>query len=85
MSHEAYSEGDSKRGSHVLQEAEGLVWQSRASRLKHVVEAERRAFGDVVLFKDVVVSPYPYEGSEEDLAQKAGVRSRLRSFDINTA
>ncbi len=67
MSHEAYIEGDSKRGAHVLQEAEGLVWQSRASLLKHVVEAERRAFGDVVLFKDVVVSPYPYEGSEEDL------------------
>ena len=67
MSHEAYLAGDSKRGAHVLQEAEGLVWQSRASRLKHVVEAERRAFGEVVLFKDVVVSPYPYEGSEADL------------------
>ena len=52
-----------------MQEAEGLVWRSRASRLKHVVEAEQRAFGDVVLFKDVVVSPYPYEGSETDLGE----------------
>ncbi|KJJ99194.1 hypothetical protein UB44_13720 [Burkholderiaceae bacterium 26] len=69
MSHEAYLAGDGKRGAHVLQEAEGLVWRSRASRLKHVVEAERRAFGDVVLFKEVVVSPYPYEGSETDLGE----------------
>lgn len=69
MSHEAYLDGDSKRGAHVLQEAEGLVWPSRASRPKHVVEAERRAFGDVALFKDVVVSPYPYEGGEADLGE----------------
>ncbi|PLP98416.1 hypothetical protein [Cupriavidus pauculus] len=69
MSHEAYLNGDGKRGAHLLQEAEGLVWRSRASRLKHVVEAERRAFGEVVLFKDVVVSPYPYEGSETDLGE----------------
>lgn len=67
MSYEAYVAGDDKLGAHALQEAEGLVWSSRASRLKHVVEAERRAFGDVILFKDVVVSPYPYEGGEADL------------------
>jgi len=67
MSQEAYVNGDVRRGAHVLQEAEGLVWPSRASRPKYVVEAEQRAFGDVVLFKDVVVSPYPYEGSETDL------------------
>lgn len=69
MSHEAYLNGHGKRGAHLLQEAEGLVWRSRAARLKHVVEAERRAFGEVVLFKDVVVSHYPYEGSEADLGE----------------
>ncbi|GGP23106.1 hypothetical protein GCM10010970_31060 [Silvimonas iriomotensis] len=67
MSHEAFLRGDRQRGCHVLQEAEGLVWPSRATHPKHVVEAERRAFGDVVLFKEVVVSPFPYEGSEADL------------------
>jgi hypothetical protein len=67
MSYEAYVAGDGTLGAHALQEAEGLVWTGRASRLKHVVEAERRAFGEVILFKDVVVSPYPYEGSEADL------------------
>lgn len=67
MSHEAYLRGERKRGAHVLQEAEGLVWPSRMSRFKYVVEAENRAFGDVDLFKDVVVSPFPYEGSETDL------------------
>lgn len=67
MSHEAYLCGDGKRGAHVLQEAEGLVWPSRMTRLKYVIEAEKRAFGDVELFKDVVVSPFPYEGSENDL------------------
>lgn len=56
MSHEAYLAADSKRGAHILQEAEGMVWRSRASQLKYVVEAERRAFGEVVLFKDAAVS-----------------------------
>ncbi|VVE13002.1 hypothetical protein PIN31009_02730 [Pandoraea iniqua] len=67
MSHEAYLSGDSTRGAHVIQEAEGLVWPSRMTRLKYVVEAEKRAFGDIDLFKDVVVSPFPYEGGEKDL------------------
>ena len=67
MSHEAYLAGDAKAGAHTLQECEGLIWPSRASRLKYVVEAERRAFGQVVLYADVKVSPYPYEGSASDL------------------
>lgn len=69
MSYEAYVAGDSKLGAHTLQEAEGMIWPGRASRLKHVVEAERRAFGEVVLYKDVVVSPYPCEGTEADLGE----------------
>ncbi|MFS2047909.1 hypothetical protein ACEN9J_11865 [Variovorax sp. Varisp41] len=67
ISHEAYKAGDAKRGAHTLQECEGLIWKNRHVRLKHVVEAERRAFESVELFKDVIVSPYPYEGSEADL------------------
>lgn len=63
MSHEAYLAGDRKTGSHVLQECEGMIWKGRAHRPKYVVEAERRAFGEVVRFKDVVVSPYPLEGA----------------------
>jgi hypothetical protein len=70
MSYEAYKAGDVKRGAHVLQECEGLIWKSRHDRLKYVVEAEQRAFGSVELFKDVVVSPYPYEGSEADLGER---------------
>lgn len=67
MSHEAYHAGDTKRGAHIFQECEGLIWPSRKGKLKYVVEAEQRALGDVELFKDVVVSPYPYEGSMADL------------------
>lgn len=68
MSHEAYLAGDRKTGAHVLQECEGMIWRGSAGRLKYVVEAERRAFGEVVRFKDVVVSPYPLEGTLESLA-----------------
>lgn len=67
MSHEAYLAGDRKTGSHILQECEGMIWKGRAGRPKYVVEAERRAFGQVVRFKDVVVSPYPLEGTFESL------------------
>lgn len=69
MAHEAYLAGDRKRGAHTLQAAEGLVWTSRAVRPKHAVEAERRAFGELLLYRDVVVSPYPYEGTETDLGE----------------
>ena len=67
MSQEAYIAGDSKRGAHVLQECEGLIWPSRRSQLKYVVEAEQRRFGELHMFRDVRVSPYPYEGSAADL------------------
>lgn len=70
MSYQAYRAGDAKRGAHVLQECEGLIWKSRHDRLKHVVEAEQRAFGSVELFKDVIVSRYPYEDSEDDLGER---------------
>jgi hypothetical protein len=67
MSYEAYLAGDTKMGAHALQECEGLIWPSRSSKLKYVVEAERRAYGDVQTYADVTVSPYPYEGTESDL------------------
>ncbi len=67
MSFEAFVAGDCTLGRQALQEAEGMVWIKQARRPKHVVEAERRAFGDVVIFRDVVISPYPYEGTEADL------------------
>jgi hypothetical protein len=67
MSQEAYCAGDTKRGAHALQECEGLIWPSRRGKIKYAVEAERRRFGDSHLFKDVKLSPYPYEGKAEDL------------------
>lgn len=67
MSYQSYLARDVKSGAHTLQECEGLIWPSRLARLKYVVEAERRAFGEVVSFAHVKVSPYPYEGSESDL------------------
>jgi hypothetical protein len=67
MSQEAYSAGDTKRGAHVLQECEGLIWPSRRGQLKYAVEAEQRRFGELHLFKDVRVSPYPCEGAAADL------------------
>lgn len=69
MSYEAYVAGDGKLGSHIFQECEGLIWPSRLGRIKHAVEAERRAFGEVKHFADVKVSPYPYEGTRADLGQ----------------
>lgn len=67
MSYEAYVAGDPKLGTHTLQECEGLIWPSRQLRIKHAVEAERRAFGAVEHFANVEISPYPYEGSRSDL------------------
>lgn len=67
MSYEAYVAGDTKLGTHTLQECEGLIWPSRQLRIKHAVEAERRAFGDVKHFVNVKISPYPYEGGPGDL------------------
>lgn len=72
MSYEAYLSGDEKTGAHTLQECEGLIWPSRKSRLKHVVEAERRAFGNVELYADIKISPYPFEGSESNLTPLEG-------------
>lgn len=67
MSFEAYAAGDSKHGAHCLQECEGMIWPKWQLRVKHAVEAERRAFGEVVTYAGVVVSPYPYEGTAADL------------------
>ena len=67
MAFEAYWAGDRKRGNHTLQEAEGLIWPGSQLPAKYAVEAERRAFGTVVRYKDVRVSPYPIEGSRDDL------------------
>lgn len=67
MSLEAYLAGDTKTGAHTLAESEGLIWKSRAVRVKYGVEAEHRAFGENVLYANTIISPYPYEGSLEDL------------------
>lgn len=67
MSHEAYITGDSKLGAHSLQECEGMIWPGRKLPVKHAVEAERRAFGELKLFAGMEISPYPYEGTQSDL------------------
>lgn len=67
MAFEAYATGDKKTGAHTLGEFRGMVWPSHAVRPKYAVEAERRAFGVNSLFANVVVSPYPYEGTFADL------------------
>ncbi len=67
MAHEAYMSGDAKTGAHTLQECEGMIWPSHRQRVKYAVEAERRAFGEVVTYAGITVSPYPYEGTEQDL------------------
>jgi hypothetical protein len=67
MSFEAYVAGDAKTGAHTLQECDGLIWSSRRVRLKYVVEAERRAFGDVTTYANVQVSRYPCQGTADDV------------------
>lgn len=67
MAFEAYRDGEIKRGNHALQEAEGMIWVGSKLPVKYAVEAERRVFGENVRYKDVRVSPFPYEGSREDL------------------
>lgn len=69
MSLEAYLVGDRKIGAHTLGECEGLIWPSRRVRVKYGVEAERRAFGENIIYADTIVSPYPYEGTEDDLTE----------------
>jgi hypothetical protein len=67
MSLEAYLAGDAKTGAHALQECEGLIWQRRALKPKYGIEAERRTFGENVLYAGLTASPYPYEGTVADL------------------
>jgi len=68
MSLEAYLEGDAKTGAHTLQECEGLIWPSRRQNIKYSIEAEKRAFGENVLYAGMVPSPFPYEGTAADLS-----------------
>jgi hypothetical protein len=79
MSYEAYVAGDAKLGAHSLQECEGMIWPGRKLPVKHAVEAERRAFGELKLFEGVNVSPYPYEGTRADLGP---TQSRLYEYAI---
>ncbi|WP_299323790.1 hypothetical protein [Parasphingopyxis sp.] len=67
MSLEAYLAGDTKTGAHTLQECEGLIWPSYRQNVKYAIEAEKRAFGENVVYAGVEPSPFPYEGSEADL------------------
>jgi hypothetical protein len=80
MAFEAYRAGDRKRGNHTLQEAEGMIWRGRQLPVKYAVEAERRIFGAVIRYKDVRVSPYPFEGTRNDLgpAQEALLQTAER-------
>jgi hypothetical protein len=84
MAQEAYRAGDTKTGAHTLQECEGMIWPSYRQRAKYAVEAERRAFGEVVTYAGVTVSPYPYEGSEQDLTDSQSLlyaAARTRCLD----
>lgn len=87
MSLEAYLAGDSKRGAHTLQECEGLIWKGRRQPVKYGIEAEQRAFGEKVLYKGMIASIYPYEGSESDLgsAQKQLFQHFLMEVDASLA
>lgn len=67
MAFEAYTSGEAKVGAHILLECEGLVWKSKKQKIKYGVAAEQRAFGVNIVYADVLVSPYPYEGIEGDL------------------
>lgn len=69
MSFESFQKGSAKIGKHILQECEGMIWPSFSQPPKYVVEAERRVFGVVELFKSVKVSPFPYEGKYSDLSE----------------
>jgi len=67
MSLEYYLSGDPKAGAHALQECEGLIWQGRKQKVKYGIEAERRAFGENILYAGIVPSHFPFEGTEADL------------------
>jgi len=67
MSFEAYCAGEGKIGAHTLQECEGMIWTERQFPPKYAVEAERRAFGEVKRYAGVRISPYPFEGTRNDL------------------
>lgn len=67
MSLEAYLAGDAKTGAHALGECEGLIWPRARQKVKYAIEAEKRAFGENVLYAGMVPSPFPYEGTAADL------------------
>jgi hypothetical protein len=73
MAFEAYRAGDQKRGNRLLQECEGLIWPSQSFGTAFAGEAERRAFGDVVLFPEAKPPKFDREGTANDL----GPRQRL--------
>ncbi|MGJ7497935.1 hypothetical protein ACSFA8_23050 [Variovorax sp. RT4R15] len=56
-----------KSGIRCMQEAEGMIWPSRAIRLERAADAERLAFGDVQLFKDLPARRFDGEGSISSL------------------
>lgn len=67
MSLEAYLSGDKKTGAHVLQESEGIIWSGMRQNVKYGIEAEKRAFGENILYAGLVASQFPYEGTFDDL------------------
>lgn len=73
MAFEAYRAGDEKRANRLLQECEGLIWPSQSIGTAFAGEAERRAFGDIVLFPEAKPPRFDREGTASDL----GPRQRL--------
>ena len=73
MSLESYLADDKKSGAYMLQEARGLVWPSHKLDVKYGVEAERRAFDTNVLYANVAISPYPFEGTADDLGSDQAI------------
>ena len=67
MAFEAYANGDKKRGNRLLQECRGLIWPKHSIGLAFAAEAERRAFGEAILFLGVNPPRFDHEGTVDDL------------------
>jgi hypothetical protein len=85
MSFESYSTGDRKSATHMLQECEGIIWPKYRLKTKYAVEAERRAFGENIIYANVVVSPYPYEGTSDDLGEDQAALLKLADGHCKSA
>jgi hypothetical protein len=69
MANEFFALGDKRNGTYAMQEVEGTVWPSTRVPPRHAPEAERRAHGQVERYVGVVPSPYPYQGTKEEMGE----------------